>query len=258
MSDNTTLHCLALRTVRHSDSRSILTAWSREFGRIAIAMPAGSGREARRRRALAVPMGLFEGEVTGRLDRDIVNMRDFAVSPGSPALFPSPVRAMVAAFVAEVLDHALRRSEADEPMTDFLFASARALGALPAQALPMFAPVFLFGLLHFAGVEPDLSGYSPGAVFDMRDARFRTSAPVHGDYLEGDECRALMALARVHYKELCGVADAGRAASLARLFFPSAAVRREILARLIDYYSIHVCPLDGLRSLQVLQEMANN
>lgn len=290
---DTTLHCLALRTVRHSDRRDILTAWSRERGRIAIAMPAGASREARRRRALSAPLALFEGEVMGDPSREIASMRDFCVSPGSPALQPSPLRAMIAAFIAEVLDHALRRTEADAPMSDYLFTGARILGAMPAQNLPMFAPVFLFGLLHFAGVAPDLDGYRRGAVFDLRDARFRSSAPLHSDYLEGDACRALMALSRVHYNTLLysdnatpqsddtpphsGIAlpdhndtpgqhvvrtespgqHFTRTESLGRPFRPALAARREILNRLIDYYNIHVCPLDTLKSLAVLQEMAN-
>lgn len=37
-----TIHAIALRTVRHSDSTSILTAWSAEAGRIAILMGTGA------------------------------------------------------------------------------------------------------------------------------------------------------------------------------------------------------------------------
>ncbi len=203
-------------------------------------------------------MGLFEGEVTGRPDRDIVSMRDFSAGAGSPALTPSPLKEMVAAFAAEVLDSVLRRNEADIPLSGFLFTSARVLARLPAAALPMFAPVMMFGLLHHAGVVPDLDAYRRGAVFDMRDARFRTSHPLHGDYLEGDACRALMALARVHYKHLLrAVENPGISLSLAKPFVPGAAVRRQILARIIDYYGIHVCPLDGLKTLPVLLELAN-
>ncbi len=38
---------LALRTIRHDDRTSILSAWTAERGRVAISMPAGNGREAR-------------------------------------------------------------------------------------------------------------------------------------------------------------------------------------------------------------------
>ena len=60
------LHCLALRTVRHDDRTSILSAWTAECGRVGISMPAGTGREAQRRRALTMPLAIFEGVVVSR------------------------------------------------------------------------------------------------------------------------------------------------------------------------------------------------
>lgn len=72
----TALHCIALRTVRHSDTKNIVSAWSRELGRVAFAFPAGSGREARRRRALTTPLALFEGQCELRPGREIHTIRD--------------------------------------------------------------------------------------------------------------------------------------------------------------------------------------
>ena len=46
------LECIALRTTRISDSKSLLSVWERTRGRLTFAIPAGASREARRRRAL--------------------------------------------------------------------------------------------------------------------------------------------------------------------------------------------------------------
>ncbi|QCD42146.1 hypothetical protein E7747_07590 [Duncaniella dubosii] len=35
------LHLVALRTTKYSDTQTILTAYSRELGRVSLAMPAG-------------------------------------------------------------------------------------------------------------------------------------------------------------------------------------------------------------------------
>ncbi|MDE6153062.1 MAG: recombination protein O N-terminal domain-containing protein, partial [Muribaculaceae bacterium] len=51
----TTLDCIALRTVRHSDRHSILSAYTRQRGRMSFLIPAGNGREATRRRAMLMP-----------------------------------------------------------------------------------------------------------------------------------------------------------------------------------------------------------
>ena len=38
------LDCIALRTVRYSDRNSILTAYTRQAGRLSFLVPAGTGR----------------------------------------------------------------------------------------------------------------------------------------------------------------------------------------------------------------------
>ena len=56
---DTTLRCIALRTTKHSDRHSIVTAWSEQLGRVGLLVSAGNGREDRRRRALMMPLSLI-------------------------------------------------------------------------------------------------------------------------------------------------------------------------------------------------------
>ncbi len=227
-----------------SDSRTLVSAWSRELGRVTFGFPAGSGREARRRRALASPMALFEGRSEAKPGSDILPLRDFSPTPGSPALAaPDIARTMLCSFLAEVLDRLLQRTAPDAHLSDYLFASAAALSALPRGAASAnFHIVFLYGLARMAGIAPDLSGYVPGAVFDMRDGVFRRSAPLHSDYLDADASSFLTVLARVNFN------------NMHRLHL-SRAERRDILSAMLDYYSIHLGNLGNLRTLGVLHEL---
>ena len=166
---NMNLHCLALRHVAVSDSRSLLSAWSRELGRITLAFPSATSREGRRRRALTPPMALFEGVAEVRPGREVLAMRDLSPLAGSVATaMPSPARAATAAVLAEMLDLLLRRSEADIPLDDCLNSGAMALATASGEALAAFAPVFLFRITRHMGICPDMESYAPGRVFDMR------------------------------------------------------------------------------------------
>ena len=192
--------CIALRTVKLNDSKNLLSAWCRELGRVTFAVPSAISREGRRRRALTAPMCVFEGVSDIRPGRDIQTVRDVRAVPSSLALNPSPAKLVTAMFLAEVLDLLLRRSQADEPLSDFLFGSAEALSVLDdPRAVANFHLVFMYRLAHFAGIGPELYGYSRGSVFDMREARFRPTVPLHADFLRGDECTVLMALSRADY-----------------------------------------------------------
>lgn len=241
----THLDCIALRTVKLNDSKNLLSVWTRQLGRLTFAIPAGTGREARRRRALTAPLCTFEGECDVRPDRDILTIRDLRALPGSLALDSSAVKNITAMFLAEVLDLLLKKTEVDKPLSEFLFTSVDTLAALTdSRAVASFHIIFLYKLTYFAGIGPELEGWKRGAIFDMRDACFRSTAPLHRDFLQGRECTALMALSRASY------------ASAANLPFDRYA-RKTALDYILQYLSLHLAPLSSLKSLEVLRALTS-
>lgn len=236
-----TLHCIALRTVRHTDTTSLLSVWSREAGRLTLAMPASNSREARRRRALTTPLATFECVGRMQTGREILQVRDLAPSPGTLAYDSNPSKSMVAMFLAEALDLLLRRSEADGTLSDFLFEAISAFASpLPPVAIANFHIVFLFHLAEPLGVGPDTSGWQPGTIFDLRDATFRPTPPMHSDYLSPLEAAFAATLARVNFANMHHLALSHRQ-------------RNAILDTILRYYALHLAPLTTLKSLQVLR-----
>lgn len=70
------LECIALRTVKYNDRNSILTVYTKQMGRLAMLLPAGGTREAKRLHALCQPMSAFYCVVDIRPNRDVYRMRD--------------------------------------------------------------------------------------------------------------------------------------------------------------------------------------
>lgn len=239
----TGVHCIALRTVKHSDSKNILSVWCRELGRVSMLVPAGAGREARRRRALSTPLSTFEGECDIRPGRDLLTVRDVRPMAGSLALCSDPAKSLAAVFLAEALDLLLRRSERDDTLSDFLFGSLERFSELAsASATANFHLVFLYLLTGPLGIAPDVAEWRRGYVFDMRDGVFRHSAPAHADFLTPAEAAELARIDRLNYRNM----------HLWRLDHNG---RNEILDRLLRYYAIHLAPLTALKSLDVLRSL---
>lgn len=240
----THLDCIALRTTRLSDSKSLLSAWSRQHGRLTLAIPAGKTPEARRRRALTAPLCTFEGECNIKPGKDIHSMRDFRATPATLAVCATPLKQITALFLGEVLDLLLRRSEPDAPLSDFLFDAIGNLVEITDQnSLAAFHIIFLYKLTIPLGISPRLEDYHTGAVFDLRDAVFRPSAPLHHDYISGKECTMLMAVSRATF-------------NTAKNLPLTPASRKRALDLILDYYAIHLAPLSALHSLEILREMA--
>lgn len=235
------LHVIPLRTVRYSDRNSILTGYCRELGRTSFLVPAGAGREARRRRALLMPMCPVECVADVAQGREVYAMRDVEPSPPLPLLSADPVRAAVAMFLSEVMAAVLRQSESEPLLFDFVAAAAERLND-PDVPVANFHIVFLCRLLGFLGLAPDVADYRPGMVFDLRDGVFRRSAPLHADFLTAQESAAVAALGRITWENM-------------HLYKYTRAQRARVLDGLLDYISVHHVSLGGIRSLAVTRSL---
>ncbi len=240
-----TIHAIALRTVRHSDSTSILTAWSAEAGRIAILMGTGASAAARQRRAATMPLSLFTGTVRRQqtMSDMPVRMRDIAPTGRQMiAVATNPVKAAVAMFLAEVLYIALREAGPDKALWHLFERALPVLEGGNATVTANFHLWFLYNVAVTMGVGPDLSEWRRGRIFDLRSAVFRDSAPGHSHYVEAAEARMVYILGRIS------------ASNLGRMRL-NRQQRNHILDVILEYYSEHIASMDSLHSLDVIRSM---
>lgn len=237
-----TLHCIALRTIKYSDSRSILSAWSAERGYVSFAMPAGKGREAGRRRALTMPLAAFEGVCDIRNDRDVMFIRDLKPMHVGMAMISDPAKLAMALFLAEVFEKLLRNSQHDDALSLMIFDTVDALNRTNARGVANFALWTLYRLTVPLGIEPDMSDWRPQALFDLEAARWRMSLPTAGMSFGGDEAKAVRMLSRLNRD------------NIERLRMTREA-RRALLDGLLRYYDVHYCKVTPLHSLDVVSEL---
>ncbi len=232
------LDCIALRTVRYSDRHNILTAYSRQRGKVVMTLPAGSGKSAMRVCALTRPLSVFQCVADVRPGREIMQVRDLRHA-GIPSL-DGAVRSTLALFIADILAALLREPQCDEALFDYIVYMERHIAGASGGALANIHLCFLLHLQHFMGIEPDWGTYLPGSVFDMADGIFRMSPPVHGNWLPSDEAAVAWTLRRMTPRT-------------SSLFAMSHRDRNLILDRLIRYYQIHFPGLGAVSSLEVLR-----
>lgn len=237
-----TLHCIALRTVRYSDTRSILSAWSAERGYVSFAMPSGKGREAGRRRALTMPLAAFEGVCDIRNDRDVLFIRDLKPMQVGLAMINDPAKLAMALFMAEVFEKILRNTQHDDALSLAIFDTVDTLNHTNARGVANFAIWALYRLTVPLGIEPDMSGWHPQSLFDLEGARWRKSLPSSGTAFAGEEAKAVRILSRLNRQNI----------ERMRL---SRDTRRAMLDGLLHYYDIHLCRITPLRSLDVVSEL---
>lgn len=233
-----TIECIALRTVKYSDRQSILSAYSRTHGRVTISIPAGAGRNAARLRAVTQPLARFQCVADFRPHRDILSVRDLRCLQAPPS--GSPLKSALSLFMADLLASLLREPQPDSHLYDFVANVAAQLDAASPQRMANLHIAFMLRLTHFMGIEPDWGTYTPGAVFDLVDGIFRTSAPLHGRWLPSQEAATAHLLGRMNFRN-------------AHHFRFSRQDRSLLLDRLVAYYHTHFPTLGTLQSLDILR-----
>ena len=236
------LDCIALRTTRYKDRHSILSALTRQNGLMSMLIPAGNGREAARRRALLLPGSRFGcvadlRDVNGR----IPPIRD-VIARGASAMSADPFKPAVTLFVVDFLHAIMRESQPDPLLFDYIDSMLELLDTLSGRRLANFHLLFLLKISRYLGVEPDVATYSPGYTFDMVDAVFRPSAPLHDKFLDPVESASVALLMRM------------TARNFAHFTF-SRAERNRAVDVILQYYTIHFASLQSMKSLDIVRSL---
>lgn len=238
------LSLVALKVTKHSDKQSILTALSREWGRVSLALPAGSGKSAARMRALTMPLCVIECVADdSRPGREIVPMRQVQQLIPLATIHSNPVKQMVAMFLAEVLSALLRETSGeDNSLFDFITDSIRILDGADETGTANFHICFLYQLGRLLGIEPDTSTFTPGSILDIRDGIWRLTMPLHRDYLTPEESAAAFRLSRMTFSNY-------------NKYRYAREERNRILDSLLHYLSVHYVSLRNIHSLDILRSM---
>lgn len=239
------MELIALRTVRYNDKNSILSAFTAERGRVSLFVPASGSKEARRRRALLMPLSVVDAEIDVRPGRDIFNLREVRPLSSSLSIISSPVKSVIALFIADFLNSMLRQESADILLFEFLKEEISALEAMDDEAAINDHIGMLCRLSRFMGIQPDLGSYRKGAFFDMNDGVWRISPPLHTAWVDQAESRMVFLV-------MSRMTDLSNHMSK---LLTNRGIRNRAIDILIEYYTLHFTKL-SLPSLDVLRDMS--
>ena len=231
---------IVLGRVRHSDKLDIISLYTDLYGRVSVTSSVGTSASARRRAALLMPLSVVRGDMVYNSVRSIQTFKNTEPAMLHPAIYSDPVKSAVALFVSEFLSKVLRESEPNAYTFSFIVNSLRWLNE--SDHPENFHLVFLAQMSHYLGFYPDVTGYSPDAIFDMRAGTFTDFQPLHRDVLEGEDARMVVMLSRLTY----GVGE--------RIRF-SGKNRSRILNGMLHYYGLHIPGAGGMKTPDVLHAL---
>ena len=235
---------IVLHSFKFGESRLIVEMFTREVGRLSFAVPIPKTAKGKLKKQYFQPMTLLEVECDVRQRTQLQKLKDAQLLMAYSSIPFSPEKLAITLFTAEFLYHALRSEQQDELLFAYISSSMQWLDA----ALTGYANFHLTFLMHmsrFLGFYPNLERLEvrgESLLFDLREARFCTTAPLHRDFLQPDEARMIQLLMRMDFPTM-------------HLFRLSHQERNRIVDVLLQYYRLHIPQFPELRSLSVLQEL---
>jgi DNA repair protein RecO (recombination protein O) len=230
---------IILQTLRYSDSKCIIKIFTQHQGLINFATNISRSKSAKIKLSHLQILNQVEISYNEKPNKDIQFLNELNIYFPYLTLHSNISKSSIAVFINEVLQHTLKVSESNNDLFDFLSINLQWLDRTDSS-VPDFHLHFLLEFTRFLGFFPHEENNS-FQYFDLRDGIYTQSAPLHPDYLKGDELTLFTSFI---------IDSKNKVEFLANRF-----QRNRLLEILIHYYKVHIPSFPTLKSIEVLREV---
>ena len=222
---------ILLHRLSYSETSLIITFYTQHYGIQKYIFQGGKKKAGN-----LSPLGIYELTYYRRPDSELGKLNQVQLLEPMHAIFASPIKLVIAFFIADVLHQSLKTDLADEPLFQFLVSSIHTLNE---DSNPQFFPAtFLLSYIVHLGISP-LIEEKDANYFDIQQGIFTNSprnivstlqsdaAHIIRDYAEGQEIQ------EVDFKKQT----------------------KEIVSILVTYLSFHIPNFKGEKCLSLAKEI---
>lgn len=231
---------IVLRTMKYSDKASIVTIYTRDYGRMSYMAYGMYGKKSAAKAANFLPLSLIEITAPHHPNREIQTIKEVRTSESLPNIHQNPIKSSIALFVAELLYKTLKHPEPEIDLFDFVQDAILKLNNLDA-GIANFHLVFSMQLCQFLGIQPNGDMENP-VYFDMLNGVFSPHHPQHEHVLTPAESILFLKLIQLDFDDMDSL-------KLSR------ENRNNLLDKILEYYKLHIAEFYGLNSKAVLHEI---
>jgi len=231
---------IILKVTPYSEKASVIVAYTREMGRIALMAYGMHSKKNTARKASLMPLtivGIIAAKVQGK---EMYQLKEIQPEYLSTNIHINPLKTAQVLFLAELLYKAIRQSHTDTDLYVFLEDSIRFLNETE-QNTADFHLIFCSQLCRQLGFEPNTLNKHL-AYFDMIEGCFTEFKPSHLHVIQGINTKLFAGILDLNYSTM-------QHSTLSRT------QRNELLDLILEYYRLHLPDFHELKSTQVLREI---
>lgn len=235
---------IVFKTTDYAETSVIVQIFTETFGLQSYIINGIRKPKAKIRLNMIQPLHLVDLVVYHKPNGNIQRIAELRNSPIFESIPYNLVKSSLTLFLNEVLYKVVRQHHDDEPLFEFVFQSIILLDKMEI-GLANFHLWFMIRLSRFLGFFPQLPNVKVAPYFDLSSGVFTSSPPPHIYFLHGKLTEVFSDLLIMDLKEM-------------HLLKITADDRKAVLAKILEYYRLHIDSFGEIRSHKIIEEVLNS
>lgn len=232
---------IVLHYFKYSDNSVIIKIFTEHFGIQSYILKGIHSKKNKAQKAYLQPLSIIEIEASQKENKNLQALKSIKIESPYQSIPFNVYKSAIAFFIAEFLSKTIKEEETNSQLFDFITSSLLMLDELKDH-FSNFHLVFMAQLTEYFGFQPQLETYKPNYYFNLQEGSFVVFQPNHPFYINQTNTTLFYHVFNANMQQFNA------------LNFTNSQ-RKEVLAALIDYYSLHVNNLSNLKSKEVLEEV---
>ncbi len=238
-------HGIVLKTVKYGETSLVVTIFTAAFG-VQTYMVNGVRSSKKSAKAnLFQPAALLELVVYHSENKGMQRIKEFNWLQLYDNIFSNVIKNSIALYMVELLQKCLKQPEENIELFHFCEAAFLQLDTANPAVTANFSLFFSLHLTHFFGFRMTDNHSLKNTYLDLQEGVFIDHQPAHPHFVQDEQATLIAQLLKVMQPyEL-------------EEFKLNHEIRRTLLLRIHEYYSLHIQDFGQMKTLLVLHEVLN-
>ena len=235
---------IVLRSIKYGETSLVVTIFTEMFG-IQTYMVNGvrtSNKSASKANHFQ-PTAILDLVVYHNQSKSMQRIKEFSWAVLYNNLLSDVIKNSIASFMAELIQKCLKQPEPNTDLFDFCEESFLALDRANKIVAANFALFFTLHLTHFFGFRMIDNYTSDNLFLDLQEGIFIDHQPTHPNFIDEKNAELTAQLLKVMQPDEL------------EQFNLNGEIRRMLLLRYLEYYTLHISDFGQMKTLMVLHEV---
>lgn len=232
---------IVLKVTDYAESSVVAKIFTEKFGLQSYILNGVKKPKARINLNMLQPLHLLEMVVYHKPNGSIQKVSDLRNVPLLQSIPYDIIKSSIAIFLDEMIYKSLKQQTDDPILFEFIFKAIELLDHTK-ESTGNYHLVFLTKLTRFLGFYPDMSFADTSLYFDLKNGIFSSHQPGHSFFIDSAHMPQWLIVLRSSLQ------------SYETLKIDSA-TRKYLLAKIIDFYSLHIDGFGTVKSHEILEEV---